>query len=203
MAETATAQTGTTGATTGVPIVGTTTAPIPSTTVTPPEPNGGSTEEAKFTQSQLEAIVKDRLERERKKAETATAKAREDAEAAALTKNAEWQALAERRAEQLTAAEAKAAEVDSVQQRADRYEVALKSHLDSQRKDLPAHITALLDKLDPVEQLEWLSANREALTKGSNGVPATPKPTDGKALSEAENAAHRQVFGVSVQRMFR
>lgn len=164
--------------------------------------NGG-TDERRFTQAELDAVVRDRLEREKKQSERATAKAREEAEAKALADQAEWKTLAERRAEQLTAAESKAAEVETVQAKADRYEAALKTHLDAQRKDLPAHILALLDKLDPVEQIEWIAGNREALAKPQSGVPATPKSGDRSALTEAEQQAQRAAFGTQVSRMFR
>lgn len=193
MAETATQQTDT-GATEAQ-----TTA---ATTATPPEQNGGSEEQPIYSKAQMEAIVRDRLEREKRQSEKTTAKAREEAESAALAKNAEWQALAEKRGEQLAAAEAKAAEVETVQERATRYEAALTSHLDSQRKDLPAHVLSLLDKLDPVDQLEWIAANREVLAKPTNGIPPTPKPTDRNALSDAEQQANRQKFGVDVRGMF-
>jgi hypothetical protein len=61
----------------------------------------------------------------------------------------------------------------------------------------------LLDKLDVVEQLEWIAANRETLTKGANGIPATPKPTDGKAVSEAERQRLQDLARTQTLRMFR
>ncbi len=61
-----------------------------------------------------------------------------------------------------------------------RYEAALKKHLDAARKDLPEHITALLDKLPVDEQLDWIAANQDALkvTSGSAGgtAPINPPP---------------------------
>src|SRR5687768_12463744 len=57
--------------------------------------------EKKFSQAELDAIVDDRLKRERKKSETAAEKARKDAETAALEKNQEWQKLAETRSTEI------------------------------------------------------------------------------------------------------
>lgn len=163
--------------------------------------NSGTQDDRKFTQADLDAIVKDRLERERKQAERQTAKAREEAEAKALAQNAEWQALAEKRAEQLTAAEAKLAEVEQIQQRADRYEAVLKTHLEAQRKDLPAHVLTLLDRLDVADQLDWIASNREALGKTQQvGITATPAATNGKAVSDAERAKQKQRFQELVNR---
>lgn len=60
----------------------------------------------------------------------------------------------------------------------------------------PQNVEALMKVL--VKDRPYLVA-----PEGKNGVPATPKPTDSKALSEAEQAAHRQAFGTQVSRMFR
>jgi hypothetical protein len=57
-----------------------------------------------------------------------------------------------------------------------------------QRKDLPKHITALLDKLDAAEQLEWIAANQEALkvpAAGTTAVPGTPRP-NGQTQTQAD-----------------
>lgn len=68
-------------------------------TVTPPDAN--ATEEKKFTQAELDLIIKERLEREKRRAEEIAAKAKEKAEAEALAKNQEWEKLAKQREEEL------------------------------------------------------------------------------------------------------
>lgn len=71
-------------------------------TVTQPEPvQSQPNEERKFTQAELDAIVKDRLAREKAKREEAEKAAREKAEAEALAKNQEWEKLAAQREKEL------------------------------------------------------------------------------------------------------
>lgn len=60
----------------------------------------------------------------------------------------------------------------------------------------PTNVEALVKAL--VKDRPYLVA-----PESKNGVPPSPKPTDRQALSDAEQAAHRQAFGTTVQRMFR
>jgi hypothetical protein len=74
----------------------------PPETVTQPEP----TEERKFTQAELDKIVKDRLAREDTKRKEAEKAVREKAEAEALKQNQEWEKLAAQRESELKQAQA-------------------------------------------------------------------------------------------------
>jgi hypothetical protein len=78
--------------------------------------------ETLFTQAQLEAAIKERLDRERKKSEEAAAKAATEAEQKRLADQQEWQKLAEARAQELAA-------LEPVKAQAERYEAALKAQL--------------------------------------------------------------------------
>lgn len=131
-----------------------------------------------FTQADVDRIVKERLEREQKKAQTAAQKALEEAEAKALADQAKFQELADKRGQKLSELETATADLtvklESEAAKAQRYEKALTTMLTEQRKRVPEHLHSLLDKLDPVEQLEWVAANGDKL--GATGVPATPKP---------------------------
>ena len=133
-----------------------------------------------FTQAEVDRIVKERLEREKTAREKAAARAREDAEAQAFKKNQEWQAQAEKSA-------ARVAELESLGEQVTRYQGALDQYLAAEKKDLPRHVLVLLEKLDPVEQMEYLSANRDELGRPAlkGGVPASPEPKE-RALSEEE-----------------
>lgn len=143
--------------------------------------------EADF-QRRVDDMLRERLERERVKAEKAAAKAREDAQAEAAAKNGEWQQLAETRAAKIAEMEAQLAGLDATTARAQRFEAALAQQVGALRKDLPKHLAPLLDKLDVVEQLEWLAANRQELAAKLSGVPPTPRAqgsTDAAALEQA------------------
>ena len=143
--------------------------------------------EAEF-QRKVDDLLKERLDRAAKTAEQKAQKAREEAQAEAAAKNGEWQQLAEQRAAKIAELEAQTAALDATTTRAQRYEQALAKQVEVLRKDVPKHLAPLLDKLDVVEQLEWLAANRDAVApKQPNGVPATPRAQGGMdAAAQAE-----------------
>ncbi len=146
---------------------------------------GGAAPTGTFTQVDVDRIVKERLERERGMREKAAGKARDDAQAEALKKNQEWQALAEKSA-------ARVVELEPLGEQAARYRDALEKSLAAEKKDLPRHVLVLLEKLDPVDQIEYLSANREELGKPlRTGVPASPEPAE-RTLSEDDAARARR-----------
>lgn len=135
-------------------------------------------------QGELDAIVQARLEREKTQREAAAEKARKEQEAKTLEEQGNFKTLAEQRAAELAAAQARLEAGKATEKSLERYQTALKAQLDSARKDLPAHITALLDKLDPVDQLTWLAENRETLAgqgkqdgqQGRRGSPGAQQP---------------------------
>ncbi len=147
-----------------------------------------------FSQADVDRIVKDRLEREKSAREKAAAKLREDAEADALKKNQEWQTLSQKTEARANELQARVGELEAVGSQVERYKVALEKNLEAEKKDLPKHVLVLLEKLDPVEQLEYLAANREVLGKAgraSEGVPSTPSPRQ-RSLSEEDQEAARR-----------
>jgi hypothetical protein len=155
--------------------------------------NGGSGDDKRFTQAELDAIVRDRLDRQRRATEAQQQKDREATEAKALEEQQEFKKLADQRAE-------KVAELEPFKAKAERYEAALTALLEAERKDIPEHLVALLDKLDPAEQLEWIATNREAIggagagTNGTRSVPATGRASSqAPSLDERVNAAEKRL----------
>lgn len=139
----------------------------------------------RFTQAELDAIVADRLKRATESADRKAATERQKAEERSAAEQGQFKELAEQR-------QTRIAELEPFEAKATRYEAALGSLLDVQRKDLPKHITALLDKLDPAEQLEWIAANQDALKvapAGTTAVPGTPRP-NGQAPSKEDRVQH-------------
>lgn len=143
---------------------------------TPPAdaPPAAQPVEKTFTAADVEKIVKERLERAQRKAEQQADEARKQAEEKALQEQGEYKTLADTRAARIAELEAESGKVSDLTKRAERYEAALKKQLEATRADLPFHIVALLDKLDPADQLEWIAQNREQLRKG-DGV-GSPQP---------------------------
>lgn len=157
-------------------------------------------DEKKFTQADIDAILKERLERAdkaaAKKAEDASKKAADDAAA----KNGEWQKLAETRAAELAATAAKLVEFEAAQKRLTDYEAVIKAQTEAAKKDLPAHILTLLNALEPVKQLEWLAANADALgKKPTQTVPGTPPPANGVNVTEAETKRRQSIEAARVR----
>lgn len=151
--------------------------------------NGGTGDDKRFTQAELDAIVRDRLAQAQRSAETKAQREREAAEAESLKEQSKFKELADQREKQL-------ADLEPFKDKAERYEAALKTHLDAERKSLPGHITALLDKLDVAEQLEWIAGNREAIEKADGGGKAqrgtaTDLKPNGTATTRDEDISKR------------
>lgn len=149
-------------------------------------------DEKKFSQAELDAIVQDRLAREKKKQDEAAEKARKEAEEAGLLKNQEFQKLAEERAKTIAELEPFKEQLNGANETIERYKGALDKYLEAEKKDLPKHVLALLDKLDPVEQMEYIAANREELGKGPEGIPPSPNPKEKKLSDEELERARKE-----------
>lgn len=80
------------------------------------------------------------------------------------------------------------ADLEAANTKAQRFEAALNGLLEKQRKAVPDHLQALLDKLDPVEQLEWLAGNTDKLNSNS-GIPSTPKGQNGMTEAQKQEAS--------------
>lgn len=145
-------------------------------------------------QDAIDKRLAERLERERKKADTAAQKAREEAESKALADQAKFQELAEKRAKALTDLEASTADLtgkfEAEQAKAQRYEKALTAMLADQRKRVPEHLHSLLDRLPVDEQMTWIATNGDKLTS-STGVPATPKQQQAPTAEKVAEARRR------------
>lgn len=157
-------------------------------------------EEPKTTDTPTDTTnLKSALESERKLREAAEKEAKElrrfkqdqenakrDADEAKAKEEGKYQEL-------LTARDERIKQLEPLEAKAERYETALTAHLETQRKDLPKHILTLLDKLDPVDQLEYIAANRDQFTQQTTTViPRNPKPTSGPSSRDDETARRAQ-----------
>jgi chromosome segregation ATPase len=103
-----------------------------------------------FTQEQLDAVISQRLERER------------------LSKS---QDLEEVKSEIGKLSET----VETKDKQISQYEEILKGIIKGQLKDLPKPVKQLVEKLDPAEQLVWLENNADEL-KSTAKKPISPIP---------------------------
>jgi len=141
-------------------------------------------DEKTFTQAELDQIVKDRLERERKKAEEATDKARKKAEADALEKNQEWQKLAEKRQVDLDEMTKQKTELESFKEQAKKYKAALDANLKKATEKLPKHILTLIEKMDPVDAMKYITDNAEVLGAKPDTYSETPEGKEKKVTDD-------------------
>ena len=154
---------------------------------------GEKTESGKtFTQAELDAIVKERIERERRKADEATKKAAQDAEAKVLTEQGKYKELYE----------AIVAERDEYKPYRERYEALAtqqRAALMAETAKWPAEVKALLpgDDADVQTLADAVTKARklvEALTGKADAAKGQgqPPPPAGKAGAGAGNEAARQ-----------
>jgi hypothetical protein len=108
----------------------------------------------------------------------------ENQQVEALKKNEEWQGLAEENQRKVEELAGRIAELEPLGEKVTRYMGALEKYLEAEKKDLPRYVLVLLEKMDPVDQIEYLSANRGELGKrAAVGVPASPEAKE-RTLSE-------------------
>lgn len=146
-----------------------------------------TTADRTFTQADVDRIIKERLEREQEKAKKAEEKARKEAELGALAQQQEWQTLAAKRQEALQEMEERLKPFEEMQERMGKYEKALDGFLQAQLAGVPEHVIDLLKGRDPVEQLDWLTANREKFTQQPTPtMGATPTPTQPGRMTDEQ-----------------
>lgn len=153
-----------------------------------------------FTQKDLDRVLADRLERQRKQLMKQIDEAKEEEATKQLEQAAEWQKLAEKRQTQLSDRDKRIAELESQAELAEKYAKALGSYVDKLSDGLPDAITALLEPMDAAARLEWLTANRDQFVQQEDGegddspepeapkrpLPETPKPKGSGSLSQEE-----------------
>lgn len=158
-------------------------------------------DEKSFSQAEVDQIIKERLERAQKKSESEAEKARKKAEEEALTKNNEFQKLAEQRQVRLDELEKGQSEFEAVKEQADKYKGALDKQLKVVKEKLPKHILPLLDKMDPIEAMDYIAKNAKDLGVSLATYGETPNGKD-KTLTDDEKADGKQAQASLVRRNF-
>jgi hypothetical protein len=146
---------------------------------------GGKTERT-FTQSELDAIVKDRLERAERKAEDDRKKGEAAAEAARLAENSQYKELSEKQALEIVSLREQIEQLDTLTTERDRYMTALLEVAKREREGLPDPVVELLDRMDVSEQLDWIAKNRESLVGSNKPNRLQPLPRANGNLSRDE-----------------
>ena len=130
--------------------------------------------EKTFTQADVDKIVSERLEREKRKATEQATKAKEEAEQKALAEQGEWKTLAEKYQAELATATATIESQKAHEKTIERYKEVLQKRLDMDMRGLPDAIVALLKKQDVADQMEWLASNPDMLKSAKDQTVGTP-----------------------------
>lgn len=149
----------------------------------------------KEVREQAKALEAQLAEQAKKLDELAAAEAKRQQEQAAkeeddLAKKQEFEQLATKRAEERDAAKATAAQLEGDLK---RYQDTVGIYLAEARKSIPEHLLPLLDKLDPLEQLQYISENQQQLgAKPVTGVPVTNGSKTPNATTVAAEEKRKQ-----------
>lgn len=157
------------------------------------EPDAPVADEKKFTQAELEQQIKERLARQQRQFEAQQREAQAAVEAKQLEEQAEWQKLANRRADEIKELKPRAA-------LAEGYEKAVKALVEAQTRDVPVAIQTILEKLSLLDQLDWLAANagtiKPAAASGSTNINAYGRSAPTPALTDEEYLAKKRASGI-------
>lgn len=152
--------------------------------------NEGANNEAKFTQADVDRMIGERLKRAEESAVQKSKEAATKAEAKALADSQQFKELSEKQAARLLELETASGEtgkaIEQLNADRDRYRKALEENVKERRKGVPEHIGALLDALDPIAQLDWLTKNAAKLGGAAGGPPPTPNAQNGDLAQKEE-----------------
>lgn len=136
--------------------------------------------------------------KDRRKENTALAKELAELKAAQTAEvNAELEAQGKYK-DLADKANARIKELETVAEQNTRLTGVIDQLLVTQKTGLPEGITGLLDKLDPVEQLEWITANKETVTQ-----PETPDTPQKQQTLTPFNPGSGQIQENDAQRLAR
>ena len=162
---------------------------------------GKDADEKKFTQAELETIIDDRLKRERKKADDSAEKAKKKADEDALKANQEFQKLAEQRQTRIEELERSVNELNVIKEQAERYKTALDKQLKAMIEKLPKHILPLLEKMDPIEAMDYIGKHAKELGASFETYGRTPEGKE-KTLSDDEKDEGKKQVASVIKRNF-
>jgi hypothetical protein len=159
--------------------------------------NGGTQDTVTLTQAELQKRIddslKDRLDREREKANKLAEKARKEAEANALKENEQFKTLAEQYEGRVKELEPQAARVEALESVITGLLEGRLKELDPTAKDAVAD----LPTDDPLVKLQWLNKHGARYAKpAAPNLNARERSGDGKTMSDVERQELATMLGV-------
>ena len=123
---------------------------------------------------------------------------RKKAEEAALVKNQEWQQLAEKRAAEL---EKQKTELEPFKEQAEKYKAALDAQLTKVKEKLPKYLLPLIENMDPVEAMAYITEYAEELGAKPLTYSETPEGRE-KKVNDEEKKEAQKASGALITRTF-
>lgn len=142
-------------------------------------------------------------EREHFKAELEkeSAKAKKKAEEETLKDKEEWKTLAEKRQSENDELTKEKAELEPFKDQAEKYQKALNDILDKQKKSLPKFVLPLIEKMDPVEAMAYITEHADELGAKPSTYSETPEGREKKVTDEDKKEAQK-ASGTLITRTF-
>lgn len=144
-------------------------------------------------QREIDRIIAERLERERRRREQEAQRAAQRAREEMLAQQQEWQRLAEERAARIAELEQQVARVQELEAQVERYRALLQRHVEAQLRTAPRVIREALQRLDPLEQFEFLAEHADEIRPPA---PVPPTPEGGQVPRLTEEERRRRAVSV-------
>ena len=157
----------------------------PATSPDPTTAQPGS--ERTFTQADLDRIVNERLERERRRNDEAQERTRREAEEARLAEQNEFRTLAEQRAERIVELESAANQVEALTQERDTALSVVRELVAGELEAAPDYVRDAIAERGPVEQLRYLNQHRDKWATAPTTPRGTPPGTRGSNIDLSES----------------
>jgi hypothetical protein len=159
----------------------------------------GKAPEKTLTPAEVEAIVKEKQAQWQRGQQKRDEDAKRAAEEAALTEKEEFKTLAEKRGTRVAELEPKVTELEAKAEglttELDRANKALAKTLEAQKSGLSKPVLSLLEKMSPVDQVEWLAENgAEVRKEGTAAVPNHGQSGAGNNGAGTSTASYGQTF---------
>lgn len=156
-------------------------------------------------QAEIGRIQGETRKEERKKAkaeaEAEIAKAKKEAEEKELADKQEFKTLAERRGTEIDTLKQEVARLTEANKQAETYKAALNAQLTEVKKTLPKFVLPLIEKMDPVEAMKYITDNKDELGVKPETYSQTPKAQT-KKVKDEDVKSGLQASGTLVTRSF-
>lgn len=169
--------------------------------------NNGAQGTISFTPEQQayidKIIIPERLKRAKFDTDQIAEKARKKAEEDALTKNKEFESLANTRQQEIEAKDKELEALKGIAEQNEKYAEAISKIVKTQLEKLPKPVQVLMAKMTPLEQMSYLAEYAKDLSLDLKDVPETDPADPSKRLTKEAEEKGKADFKRTVKGFFR